>query len=99
MHLIPIEDQQFDFRVDPAKVNVFCNGLGIATIEYQLDPQGHHGWRFWYAGRVHVIDGTYDQALTTLKRMHVEHTMQEAAVDAIGKYVAESSAKLFGEEA
>lgn len=99
MHLIGIEDQTFDFRVDPVKVNVFCNGLGIATIEHQLDPQGQHGWRFWYAGRVHVIDGTYDQALTALKRMHVEAKLLESAIEAIGKYVADSSAKLFGEEA
>lgn len=98
MHLIPIEDQTYDFRVDPVKVNVFCNGLGIATIEDQLDPQGQRGWRFWYAGTVHVVNGTYDQALVALKRMHVERTMQEAAVEAIGQYVAEQSAKLFGEE-
>ena len=98
MHLIPVDDQTFDFRVDPIKVNVVCNGLGIATVEHQTDPQGQRGWRFWYGGTVHVIDGTYHQALVALKRMHAEAMLLESAVEAIGKYVADSSAKLFGED-
>ena len=72
---------------------------GIATVEHQTDPQGQRGWRFWYGGTVHVIDGTYHQALVALKRMHAEAMLLESAVEAIGQYVAEQSAKLFGEEA
>lgn len=99
MHQIPIEDQTFDFSITTVMADVFCNRISISTIERFVGDDGARRWRFWYDGQQHNGFGSFEQALTALKRKHAEAAMKLAAVEAIGRYVAEQSAKLFGEEA
>lgn len=98
MHLIGIEDQTFDFTVIPTRVDVICNGATVAAVE-RVYVEGGYTHRFWYSGNMHDGYNSIDEAVEALKRMHVEAKLLESAVEAIGTYVADSSAKLFGEEA
>lgn len=98
MHLIPIEDQTFDFTVIPTRVDVICNGANFAAVERVYVDSGYTH-RFWYSGKMHDGYNSIDEAVDALKHMHAEAKLLESAVEAIGQYVAEQSAKLFGEEA
>lgn len=98
MHLIGIEDQTFDFTVIPTRVDVLCNGANSLAAVERVFVEGGYTHRFWYSGKMHDGYNSIDEAVDALKRMHVEAKLLESAVEAIGKYVADSSAKLFGED-